>query len=901
LGSVTRDAVLQAIHECDRLGREEFLRQHGFQPARDYVLIHDGKAYDSKAVMGVAYGFEHPDEGPLRSQDFSGGRETVGRAVEALGFEIARLRKAGEVDRRANQRVWLIRAGREGQQEQLALDESVALIGWSELGEVNPSLTREDLKRMIRERTGETRSHSLSSQAGQIYRFIHEVDVGDLVVLPLITRPGHVAIGRIVGSYQYRDDGPFASSDGRNTRNAEWVERALPYERFDPDLRDRFGLQGTVREINVEDAAARINEVLNGADASAIHLVLKWSPALEPKTIEYHREVDAAHGGVWWGRVSKPGTSGMAADRLQKFRDQLERGSLTHVYLHSAQSTWCARLLAITTDRADVEADLIPPYYTPETYHSLWVKITDFEETDPSELVGNFVLAQSGDPVTAGGLGNQGPLIIRKMSVTASTGYFILNQSATGGQYEDFEGLSYHWTNRSSGAWKQLANSTGARFIYYRPGDAPDETAKTYFGSGRIASISREDRGDAQQHFIGRVDDFRPFDVPVPWKAGPSRNAQTSIQPISRAQYEELVALGRSESEPEAFDVHAVRASAEERGLSLSPSVYAQVVAALTSGKHVILTGPPGTAKTTFAEAVAEAARRARRCDGYLLSTATADWTTFETIGGLRPTKTGELEFREGHFLEAIRKREWLVIDELNRSNFDRAFGQLFTVLSGQPVVLPYQRTGERGPLTLVPEGKDPPIEHADVLEIPQAWRIVATMNVFDKNLLFDMSFALMRRFAFIEVPAPSLAVFEALIDRETGGEAGPAALAKHLLAVRQEKDLGPAVFMDLARYLRERLAIDPGCDEGELLFAAFYSYLLPQFEGIDDDEGERLFRALTKLFGTSQKEHLRLTLNAVLGLQLQSSRLADEEAEDLQELEEPDEPDVVLEDAGLD
>ena len=38
---------------------------------------------------------------------------------------------------------------------------------------------------------------------------------------------------------------------------------------------------------------------------------------------------------------------------------------------------------------------------------------------------------------------------------------------------------------------------------------------------------------------------------------------------------------------------------------------------------------------------------------------------------------------------EAIESGRWLVIDELNRSNFDRAFGQLFTVLSGSSVVLP--------------------------------------------------------------------------------------------------------------------------------------------------------------------------------------------------------------------
>jgi dynein-related subfamily AAA family protein len=83
---------------------------------------------------------------------------------------------------------------------------------------------------------------------------------------------------------------------------------------------------------------------------------------------------------------------------------------------------------------------------------------------------------------------------------------------------------------------------------------------------------------------------------------------------------------------------------------------------------------------------VAEAAAAAGLCAGYVLTTATADWTTYETIGGLKPTQDNRLTFAPGHFLEAIEQNKWLVIDELNRSNFDRAFGQLFTVLSGQAV-----------------------------------------------------------------------------------------------------------------------------------------------------------------------------------------------------------------------
>ena len=55
---------------------------------------------------------------------------------------------------------------------------------------------------------------------------------------------------------------------------------------------------------------------------------------------------------------------------------------------------------------------------------------------------------------------------------------------------------------------------------------------------------------------------------------------------------------------------------------------------------------------------------------------------------------------------------------------------------------------------------------------------------------------------------------------------------------------------MDLARYLRERMSIGSS-DEGQLLFEGFYSYLLPQFEGIDDATGDTLYKKLGLLMGS--------------------------------------------------
>jgi len=78
---------MDAMDEYDRLGQDEFLGKYGFDRARSYLLIHNGKAYDSKAVVGVAHGFL-PGERALSARDFSGGEATVGRLLRGLGFTV---------------------------------------------------------------------------------------------------------------------------------------------------------------------------------------------------------------------------------------------------------------------------------------------------------------------------------------------------------------------------------------------------------------------------------------------------------------------------------------------------------------------------------------------------------------------------------------------------------------------------------------------------------------------------------------------------------------------------------------------------------------------------------------------------------------------------------------------
>ena len=270
-----------------------------------------------------------------------------------------------------------------------------------------------------------------------------------------------------------------------------------------------------------------------------------------------------------------------------------------------------------------------------------------------------------------------------------------------------------------------------------------------------------------------------------------------------------------------------------------------------------MLTGAPGTGKTTLAYLVAELGQQAVLCTGFLAVTASSEWDTAQTIGRYMESPDGAV-FQPGVFLQAIESGQWLVVDELNRSNFDGAFGPLFTVLAGQAVTLPYKRAGFQSPISIVPPaGQAPP--DTDVVRIPEPWRLIATMNVFDRDVLFRLSYALMRRFAFIEVESPADDIVRGLL-------AGPGALVAALLPVRELVDLGPALFVDSAHFAARRSRRIPASPPSPSVGRGFPRLLSATPDQLDDAGARCLFDLISPAFDLEEQTSLRRVIRTVLG-----------------------------------
>ncbi len=167
---------------------------------------------------------------------------------------------------------------------------------------------------------------------------------------------------------------------------------------------------------------------------------------------------------------------------------------------------------------------------------------------------------------------------------------------------------------------------------------------------------------------------------------------------------------------------------------------------ALQRKGQAILYGPPGTGKTFLAEKLAQ--HLTAESDGFTELVQFHPAYAYEDfIQGIRP-QTGEdgrltYPMQPGRFLEFCRKAAnrdgpcVLIIDEINRANLARVFGELMYLL---------EYRNQRIPLA-----------GGNSLKIPNNVRLIGTMNTADRSIAL-VDHALRRRFAFIHLaPNPDI------------------------------------------------------------------------------------------------------------------------------------------------
>lgn len=165
-------------------------------------------------------------------------------------------------------------------------------------------------------------------------------------------------------------------------------------------------------------------------------------------------------------------------------------------------------------------------------------------------------------------------------------------------------------------------------------------------------------------------------------------------------------------------------------------SVRKSALGALEAGKPVVLYGPTGTGKTTFAKQLA-----LETSIGYTLETASPSWTKQDIIGRVEPEYDKDnISYRKepGCVSKAVlRARDFnedysVIIDELTRSDISKIFGPLYTAIEN-----------DHQTIFTTDDGR--------TVELDPNVNIICTMNMSDRTVN-ELDNAITRRFAMIEV-----------------------------------------------------------------------------------------------------------------------------------------------------
>lgn len=152
--------------------------------------------------------------------------------------------------------LWVVRAGRYGEREQDALDNGLVTIGWHELSDLSNVGNKSELSKIIFQNFPNIPKGRASNWTGQLWRFIREIKVGDLVALPLKSQSA-IAIGEIKSEYQYWKD----NENLKHVRLVNWL-KTIPRSAFDQDILYSFGALQTVCQVKRHDAENRVKKLV---------------------------------------------------------------------------------------------------------------------------------------------------------------------------------------------------------------------------------------------------------------------------------------------------------------------------------------------------------------------------------------------------------------------------------------------------------------------------------------------------------------------------------------------------------------------------------------------------------------------------------------------------------------
>lgn len=226
----------------------------------------------------------------------------------------------------------------------------------------------------------------------------------------------------------------------------------------------------------------------------------------------------------------------------------------------------------------------------------------------------------------------------------------------------------------------------------------------------------------------------------------PLINNQGSLFKLTEQEYEIIRSLIDETNIPVPVKIESYDKKRAMKGLFLAETQFDEMLAALQEKKNVVLQGAPGVGKTYVARRLAYALIESNDTQRIEIIQFHQSYSYEDFIQGFRPTPKGHFDLKYGIFHQFCRRAQReeaqgrpyvFIIDEINRGNLSKIFGELMMLIE------PDKRGKEHAIPLAYSQDAD------EKFYIPENLHLIGMMNTADRSLAM-VDYALRRRFRFI-------------------------------------------------------------------------------------------------------------------------------------------------------